>query len=351
MLRGESGEFFSPDYLCSNPALWCNWTIQVDPAMRIQLYLEDLVPPGACHLKQDQIHVDEAAGVFGAHKILQKCWREARYVSLSNTLHVVLLIGGQPPHPYRGVYGRYQAFGPPAVYNPLDKPTVADGVSWTGTSATLPPPGYRGAASVPQSNAGEGESVLGDGPALPSPEKDLLGRDHPSPTSPPPVMQHWKPGPPTEQGGSLRGPLILLEEEGLALHGGGDYDATLEDSLLASGGTLRAGRRAAEKQSDQEAVPAPHSSTAPPRGGEEVQLDGGTPTAPEPQNRSLAAEYVTAVASLEPSDEAEGTRRGQNPESPPPSMDHFVSVHTQRAPPPAQPSVVEQRSGPRTTGG
>ncbi|KAG7283571.1 hypothetical protein CRUP_026498 [Coryphaenoides rupestris] len=121
ILHGESGEFFSPDYLCSNPPLWCNWTIQVDPRMRIQLYLEDLIQPDVCHLKQDQIHVDEAMGFFGGHKILQKCWREAKYISISNTLHVVLLIGGHPGYSYRGFYGRYQAFGPPAVYNPLDK--------------------------------------------------------------------------------------------------------------------------------------------------------------------------------------------------------------------------------------
>ncbi|KAM3623233.1 uncharacterized protein V6R79_008820 [Siganus canaliculatus] len=120
LLRGDSGEFFSPDYLCSNPPLWCNWTIQVTPGKRIQLHLEDLTPDDLCHLKQDQVHVDEPAGYVTGHRILQKCWREARYTSSSNTLHVVLLIGGQPSPPFRGFYGRYQAFGPPVLYHPQE---------------------------------------------------------------------------------------------------------------------------------------------------------------------------------------------------------------------------------------
>ncbi|KAK9540807.1 hypothetical protein VZT92_003233 [Zoarces viviparus] len=118
LLQSDAGEFFSPDYLCSNPPLWCNWTIRVDPAKRIHLYLEDLTPDDGCSLKEDQIHVDEPAGRFGGHNVLQKCWREAKYTSSSNTLYVVLLIGGWPSPPYRGFYGRYQAFGPPVVYNP-----------------------------------------------------------------------------------------------------------------------------------------------------------------------------------------------------------------------------------------
>uniref|UniRef100_A0A8C5A564 CUB domain-containing protein n=1 Tax=Gadus morhua TaxID=8049 RepID=A0A8C5A564_GADMO len=368
VLRGESGEFFSPDYLCSNPALWCNWTIQVDPTMRIQLYLEDLVPSDACHLKQDQIHVDEAAGVYGAHKILQKCWREAKYISVSNTLHVVLLIGGHPSYSYRGVYGRYQAFGPPAVYNPLDKRTEPDNISWMGTSVTaVPPPGERGTEYLPKSNSGNVESVVVDGPALLSPEKDVLGNDYYPPTSTLPVMQHWMPGPPAEQAGTLRGALIVIEEEGLAVHenhrtpspGVGESEGTSEDSIPASAGTLRAGKRAAENQSDHEAVHAPpssrpslHSSTATRRNVEELQSDESTLTSPAPQNISLPAEHLMAVTSMQHSEEVEveGTRLSKNPESPPPSTDHFVSVHTQRAPPPAQPSVVDQRAGPRTTG-
>ncbi|XP_029291781.1 uncharacterized protein LOC115010987 isoform X2 [Cottoperca gobio] len=115
-----AGEFFSPDYLCSNPPLWCNWTIQVDPAKRIHLHLEDLTPDDSCHLKNDQIHMDEPAGHYQGDNVLQKCWREAKYTSSSNTLYVVLLIGGWPSPPYRGFYGRYQAFGPPRVYNPQE---------------------------------------------------------------------------------------------------------------------------------------------------------------------------------------------------------------------------------------
>ncbi|XP_026158865.1 uncharacterized protein LOC113128036 [Mastacembelus armatus] len=120
LLHGNSGEFFSPDYLCSNPSLWCNWTIQVDPGKRIHLHLGDLTPDDVCHLKQDQIHVDEPTGPFGVHGILQTCWQEARYTSSSNTLYVVLLIGGWPSPPYRGFYGRYQAFGPPVAFNPQE---------------------------------------------------------------------------------------------------------------------------------------------------------------------------------------------------------------------------------------
>lgn len=92
----------------------------MDPGKRIHLHLEDLTPDDACHLKQDQVHVDEPAGHFKGHKVLQKCWREAKYTSSSNTLYVVLLIGGWPSPPYRGFYGRYQAFGPPVVYNPQE---------------------------------------------------------------------------------------------------------------------------------------------------------------------------------------------------------------------------------------
>ncbi|XP_045905327.1 uncharacterized protein zgc:66455 isoform X1 [Micropterus dolomieu] len=120
LLQGDSGAFFSPDYLCSNPPLWCNWTIQVDPRKRIHLHLEDMTPDDTCHLKQDQVHVDEPTGRFRGHKVLQKCWHEAKYTSFSNTLHVVLLIGGWPSPLYRGFYGRYQAFGPPVLYEPQE---------------------------------------------------------------------------------------------------------------------------------------------------------------------------------------------------------------------------------------
>ncbi|XP_041640267.1 uncharacterized protein zgc:66455 [Cheilinus undulatus] len=120
LLHSDSGEFFSPDYLCSNPPLWCNWTIRVDPGKRIHLHLEDLTPDDTCHLKQDQVHVDEPAGPFRVHKVLLKCWREVKFTSSSNTLYVMLLIRGHPSPPYRGFYGRYQAFGPPVVFHPQD---------------------------------------------------------------------------------------------------------------------------------------------------------------------------------------------------------------------------------------
>ncbi|XP_028254501.1 uncharacterized protein LOC114430732 [Parambassis ranga] len=120
LLQGDSGEFFSPDYLCSNPPLWCNWTIQVDPGKRVHLHLEDLTLDDDCQQKQDQIHVDEPVNHLMNHKVLQKCWREAKYMSSSNILYVVLLIGGWPTPPYRGFYGRYQSFGLPVVYNPQE---------------------------------------------------------------------------------------------------------------------------------------------------------------------------------------------------------------------------------------
>ncbi|KAM7394759.1 hypothetical protein PAMP_021545 [Pampus punctatissimus] len=63
---------------------------------------------------------------MGGHKVLQKCWQEAKYTSSSNTLYVVLLIDSWPSLPYRGFYGRYQAFGPPVVYNPQEGFTEGD---------------------------------------------------------------------------------------------------------------------------------------------------------------------------------------------------------------------------------
>lgn len=120
-LGGDAGEFFSPDYLCSNPPVWCNWTIRVDPRKRVHLDLEDLTPDDVCHHKQDQLHVEDPAG---GHRLLLKCWREAKFISSTNLLEVVLLIGGWPSAPYRGFYGRYHAFGPPVVYNPEEELTA-----------------------------------------------------------------------------------------------------------------------------------------------------------------------------------------------------------------------------------
>uniref|UniRef100_A0AAV2LMQ3 EGF-like domain-containing protein n=1 Tax=Knipowitschia caucasica TaxID=637954 RepID=A0AAV2LMQ3_KNICA len=113
VLGGDTGTFFSPDYLCSNPPLWCNWTIQVHPGKRIQLELADLTPDADCEWRRDQIHIDELHAQSQKHSLLQKCWREASYTSTSNTVHVVLLIEGSPTPPYRGFHAQYQAFGPP----------------------------------------------------------------------------------------------------------------------------------------------------------------------------------------------------------------------------------------------
>ncbi|XP_031685018.1 uncharacterized protein zgc:66455 isoform X4 [Oncorhynchus kisutch] len=126
VMRGKSGEFFSPDYLCANPPLWCNWTIQVDPGKRVLLHLEDFTQSDACSGKLDQIHLDEPLGVVGGHRILEKCWHEAKYTSLSNILHVVQLIRGKPSPPHRGFYGRYEAFVPPVTYNAYGDTTEED---------------------------------------------------------------------------------------------------------------------------------------------------------------------------------------------------------------------------------
>ncbi|KAG9262626.1 hypothetical protein AMEX_G24420 [Astyanax mexicanus] len=123
ILGGDSGEFFSPDYLCSSPALWCNWTIQVPHGKRVKLYLEDLTPDYTCHLKMDQIHLDESPVAAGGAQILERCWQSARYTSISNTVHVVQLIGPNPNPPHRGFYAQYQAFGP---VEPPPAPTVGD---------------------------------------------------------------------------------------------------------------------------------------------------------------------------------------------------------------------------------
>ncbi|KAK0140932.1 hypothetical protein N1851_022065 [Merluccius polli] len=364
VLRGERGEFFSPDYLCSNPPLWCNWTIQVDPRMRIQLYLEDLIQPDVCHLKEDQIHVDEATGYFGGHKILQNCWREAKYISISNTLHVVLLIGGQPSYPYRGVYGRYQAFVPTAVYKPLEKLKEHTRSSWVESTATeMPPSGERGFIEfLPESNIEKVESVLGERPALPSQENYDLVYDYYDQTSSLPVVQHWEPGAPTEVDDTLRGPLILKEEDGLAVRendhktslGHGNYDGTLEELIAlpntaASIVTVRTGRKAGESGSDED-VRSPQNSRLLPRSpeaarrnAEDMQSHESSFTTAVPQNISLPAEHVTAVTSVEGSEQVEGngTWLDKTSESPPPSAD--------QAPPHAHPNVVEQLSGHRTT--
>ncbi|XP_077427130.1 uncharacterized protein LOC144055211 isoform X2 [Vanacampus margaritifer] len=123
-LGGDGGDFFSPDYVCANPPLWCNWTIRAPAGKRVHLRLQDLTPDEDCHLKQDQIHVDEpagpAAGPSAPHRVLRGCWRDADYASRSDTLRVVLLIGGWPAQQYRGFYARYRTFGPPVAYRPPD---------------------------------------------------------------------------------------------------------------------------------------------------------------------------------------------------------------------------------------
>uniref|UniRef100_A0A4W4GDY5 CUB domain-containing protein n=1 Tax=Electrophorus electricus TaxID=8005 RepID=A0A4W4GDY5_ELEEL len=138
VLFGESGEFFSPDYLCSSPALWCNWTVQVPRGKRVQLYLEDLTPMYACHLKTDQIHLDESPVAAGESRILERCWGKARYTSITNTVHVVQLIGPNPSPPHRGFYGRFWAFGLPETF--AETPAVSrEYAIWVFDKALIQP--------------------------------------------------------------------------------------------------------------------------------------------------------------------------------------------------------------------
>ncbi|XP_019745221.1 uncharacterized protein LOC109527643 isoform X2 [Hippocampus comes] len=123
-LGGDDGDFFSPDYVCANPPLWCNWSIRAPAGKRVHLHLQDLTPDEDCHLKEDRIYVDEpadpSAGTSARQRVLRGCWREATYASGSDTLRVVLLIGGRPARQYRGFYARYRSFGPDAPYRSPD---------------------------------------------------------------------------------------------------------------------------------------------------------------------------------------------------------------------------------------
>nr|XP_015218208.1 PREDICTED: uncharacterized protein LOC102697643 [Lepisosteus oculatus] len=106
IFREDRGEFFSPDHLCSNPPLWCNWTIWLDAGKRVVLHLLDLTPAYSCEFKTDEIHLEESPA-RGRHRVLDTCWQEARHISQANILHVVLLIRGNRRWPYRGFYGQY----------------------------------------------------------------------------------------------------------------------------------------------------------------------------------------------------------------------------------------------------
>ncbi|KAF4118318.1 uncharacterized protein zgc:66455 [Onychostoma macrolepis] len=145
VLREDSGEFFSPDYLCSHPPVWCNWTIQVPPGKRLELYLEDFTPSDACQEKSDQIHLDESPAAAGGQRILERCWREARYTSVSNTVQVVLLIAGNRLVPYRGFYGRFKAFGsldsPDSMYEDVIEAALGDDEDETDAMTDSPPAG------------------------------------------------------------------------------------------------------------------------------------------------------------------------------------------------------------------
>ncbi|XP_062865644.1 uncharacterized protein zgc:66455 [Trichomycterus rosablanca] len=111
ILHGDAGEFFSPDYLCSHPPLWCNWTVRAPRGMRVRLYLEDLTPESACGRKTDQVHLDEPPAPGAESRVLERCWRSAVFTSASDVVHVVQLISPNPEPPHRGFYGAYRALG------------------------------------------------------------------------------------------------------------------------------------------------------------------------------------------------------------------------------------------------
>ncbi|GLD68157.1 uncharacterized protein AKAME5_001947000 [Lates japonicus] len=111
------------DYPGLQPALWCNWTIQVDPGKRIHLHLEDLTDdawPPSRDLSSMWMRLHNA-------KVLLKCWREAALP--------------RPTPPVQGAVDRWLAraaltgastaatkrFGPPVVYNHRSWDPVMDG--------------------------------------------------------------------------------------------------------------------------------------------------------------------------------------------------------------------------------
>lgn len=163
MLHGDGGEFFSPDYMCASPPLWCNWTIQVKPGMQVHLHLEDLTPADACHHKNDQIHLDESPS-SGRQRVLHRCWGKTVYKSQSSTLHVVLLIGGNPRPPLRGFHAQYRALWP--------EPTHSErgGVEWDEkTKPSLMKGGDDVSVTEPSMIAFSSTVTLGFGlPGLPS---------------------------------------------------------------------------------------------------------------------------------------------------------------------------------------
>ncbi|XP_048858327.1 uncharacterized protein zgc:66455 isoform X2 [Brienomyrus brachyistius] len=160
-LHGDSGEFFSPDYMCSSPPLWCNWTIQVKPGMQVHLQLEDLTPADACHHKNDQIHLDESPS-SGRHRVLHRCWGKTVYKSQSSTLHVVLLIGGNPRPPLRGFRARYHALWPEHIKEP--KHNEREGLEWDEkTKPSLMKGGDDLMVTEPSVNAFSSKGALGFG--------------------------------------------------------------------------------------------------------------------------------------------------------------------------------------------
>ncbi|XP_045061708.1 uncharacterized protein zgc:66455 isoform X2 [Coregonus clupeaformis] len=219
VMRGESGEFFSPDYLCSNPPLWCNWTIQVDPGKRVLLHLEDLTQSDACSGKLDQIHLDEPLGVAGGHRILEKCWREAKYTSLSNILHVVQLIRGKPSPPHRGFYGRYEAFVPPVTYNAYGDTTEEDRKLMAEPKAKelepFPPP-RSFTQFLPMKGGESTEAVLLERPTLPAqtnPEVVFDYFDELTSSSASNELPPWEAEEPMVRQGTFKFPRVQREEE------------------------------------------------------------------------------------------------------------------------------------------
>ncbi|XP_029914913.1 uncharacterized protein LOC115364443 [Myripristis murdjan] len=318
VLHGDSGEFFSPDYLCSNPPLWCNWTIHVDPGKRVRLHLEDLTPDDACHLKQDQIHVDEPVGKSRGHKVLQRCWREAKYISGSDTLYVVLLIGGQPSSPYRGFYGRYQAFGPPVVYNPQEPA----GEPWLQPGMTeLPLDQTHFTKFVP---ALEGEPTEAADlehhtmtPPPPSENYDLM-YDYYDQASAPPTELPWEEQelpeedttPKTEEEGNQVGENHLPDSES---HNDESWLTSAPATLVSSHGTSRLERDVVQTPSgrpDRAAHPLPSHER--PESEPQPKPSAHTPTA---KHRNVDAQTGAPITSAVPEESA--IQRPTEAETPP----------------------------------
>ncbi|KAJ8285088.1 hypothetical protein COCON_G00039380 [Conger conger] len=269
VLRGESGDFFSPDFLCSNPPLWCNWTVAAPAGSRIRLHLQDYTPAEACHLKRDQVHLDEAPG-SGRHRTLERCWGDAVYTSDSSVLHVVLLIDAGLEPTYRGFHARYHTFGLPQTPAPAPAPapTPGNNLHWAG-----------GAGEDPEA---EDLRVTEEGPPQPErgPEDPRVGGPEDprveGPSDDPGVSNR-----PANDGPSNQIPAEAAREEGPPVQAPPPPDAT--SPAPAADPPAKTPPESREPEPDENNASEPGSqSTRKPRedGGEEGRGRGGVPDDP-----------------------------------------------------------------------